>query len=128
MAFDIVGQITLFRRLGFIEAGKEIDGTLRELHIEFEYRGQAQNMPILDCLIKKNPIYLYFKQPTIFFTNHSRKLVSERMQDGNHPGVDMLDGFLEAQRNSPDVVDQNMQGAYIGMNFLAGSDTTSVTM
>jgi hypothetical protein len=81
---------------------------LRELHVEFEYRGRVQNMPILDRLINKNFIYLYFKQPTSFFTTHSRTLISERMQDDKHTGVDMLDGFLETQRKSPDVVDQTV--------------------
>jgi cytochrome P450 len=128
VAFDIVGQLTLSRRLGFLKEGRDVGGVLNELHNEMEYRGTVQNMPWIDKLIRKNPIYLYFRQPTSFFAANSRKLVGERLADEKHTGIDMLDGFLEAQKKYPDLVDQPTLAMYISTNFLAGSDTTSVTM
>lgn len=128
VAFDIVGQLTLSRRLGFLEQAHDVGGMLSELHNEFEYRGTVQNMPILDKLIRKNPLYLYFRHPTSFFAANSRRLVAERLKDEKHAGVDMLDGFLEAKKKHPDVVDDPTLGMYIRSNFLAGNDTTSVTM
>jgi cytochrome P450 len=128
VAFDIVGQLTLSRPLGFLEAGRDVDGMIAEVTKEFDYRGIVQNMPILDKVFRKNPLYLYFKSPTSFFAQRSRRLIGERMNDDKHCGVDMLDGFLEAQKKHPDVVDQVIMGTYISGNFLAGSDTTGVTM
>jgi cytochrome P450 len=129
VAFDIVGQLTLSRRLGFLAAGHDLDGMLAELHSEFEYRGSVQSMPLLDKFLRKNPLYLYFKSPTSFFATRSRQLLGERLQTGKKDGnVDMLDGFLEAQKKHPDVVDQVVLGSYISLNFLAGSDTTGVVM
>lgn len=42
--------------------------------------------------------------------------------------MDLLDGYLEAQKKHPDVVDSQVLGAYVSTTFLAGSDTTAITM
>ena len=128
VAFDIIGQLTLSRRLGFLESAHDVDGMLNELNIEFDYRGTVQNMPWLDRVLRKNPLYLYFKTPTSFFAAHSRRLAAERMQDEKHEGVDMLDGFLDARKKHPDIVDEVTMFGLISTNFLAGSDTTSVSL
>lgn len=101
---------------------------LHELEAEFDYRGTVQNWPILDRLMRKNPLYLYFRAPTSFFASNAKRLVGERLSDEKHAGVDMLDGFLEAQKKHAEVVDQRVLMSYISTNFLAGSDTTGVTM
>ena len=128
VAFDVVGQLTLSRRLGFLQSAHDVDNMLHELNHEFEYRGTVQNMPVLDKLLRKNPLYLWFKNPTSFFAGNSRRLVAERMKDEKHEGVDMLDHFLEAQEKHSDVVSDPVLFMYISTNFLAGSDTTSVTL
>jgi cytochrome P450 len=85
-------------------------------------------MPILDKFMRKNPLYLLFNKPTSFFVANSQRLVKERLADEKHEGVDLLDGFLESQKKHPQIVDQGVLSMYIGTNFLAGSDTTGVTI
>ena len=123
-----MGQLTLSRRLGFLEAGRDVDTILKELEHELDYRGVVQNMPWIDKVLRKNPIYLRFKTPTSFFAANSRRLATERLQDEKHSGVDMLDGFLEAKKKHPEIVDDATLFGYISTNFLAGSDTTAVTL
>jgi len=128
VAFDIVGQLTVSRRLGFLEQGHDVDDMLKDLNEEFEYRGIVQNIPWLDKWLRKNPIYLAIKSPSSKFINRAKTLIGQRLQDEKHDGHDMMDGFLEAQQKFPDTVSVGVLASYVTTNLLAGSDTTSVTM
>lgn len=146
-AFDIVGELTLSKRLGFLEEGHDIDGMLGALNEEFAYRGIVQNMPWLDYAFRKNPVYLWLFKPTQRFVAQAMRLTAERRaelqneksgitpvnekieseDDLHNKKVDFLQRFLEAQPKNP-IVSDTVLNMYIMTNFMAGSDTTAVTM
>lgn len=129
VAFDVVGELTLSTRLGFLEQGHDIDGMLHDLHDQFEYFGWVQNMPVLDLWLKKNPIYVYFKTPTNKFILKARSLIRARLTQEKKTGhPDFMDRFLEAQKQHPEFVTNQILGSYVATNFVAGSDTTSVVL
>ncbi|TID14100.1 pisatin demethylase / cytochrome P450 monooxygenase [Venturia nashicola] len=128
-AFDVVGEFTLSSRLGFLEKGLDIDGMLHDLNNEIAYRGLVQNMPVLDRWLRKNPIYTYLKSPTNKFVLRARSLIQARLSEVKHAGhPDFMDRFLEAQKQYPGIVSNEVLGQYVATNFLAGSDTTAVVM
>lgn len=127
-AFDILGQLTFSRRLGFLEQGHDVDHMLADLDKEFKYRGVVQNLPWLDNWLKKNPLYLALKAPSSNFVGRAKTLIGARLQDEKHDGHDMMDGFLEAQQKFPETVTPAVLAVYVTTNLLAGSDTTAVSM
>lgn len=44
-AFDVVGEITYSRRLGFLEQAKDVDGIMRSIDKAFDYVGIVRYLP-----------------------------------------------------------------------------------
>lgn len=137
-AFDIVGELTISKRLGFLEQGRDVDGMLHHLNKDFTYFGWVQHMPWLDKLWRKNPLYMSLVKPTQRFMQHAMTLTYERRaelrknekaasNETTEKKVDFLHRFLEIQPKTPIVTEEILNG-YIATNFVAGSDTTAVTM
>lgn len=133
-AFDVVGEITLSRRLGFLEAGYDIDHLLEGVVDELDRRGRAQQMPWVDKLGRRNPLYARFYKPSSKFVLHARGIIQDRLADEKHEAKslknkgDFMEQFLEAQKRHPQIVNGPTLGSYVMTNFLAGSDTTAITL
>lgn len=129
VAFDVVGEFTLSSRFGFLEQGQDIENMLHDLDAQFSYNGCIQTMPILDKLLKKNPIYMYLKSPTNKFILKARSLIHSRLSREKQTGrPDLMDRFLEAQQKHPGIVTNQILGNYVATNFIAGSDTTAIVL
>ncbi|KAI5917384.1 cytochrome P450 [Camillea tinctor] len=61
-AFDVIGEITYGRRHGFLEKNEDIDGIVGYLSNLFLYVAPIGQIPWLDLLFLKNPIYLKLSQ------------------------------------------------------------------
>ncbi|KAK3349306.1 cytochrome P450-like protein [Lasiosphaeria hispida] len=61
-AFDVIGEITYSKRHGFIEKNEDIDGIVAYLTKLFLYVAPIGQIPILDRVFLKNPIYLKLSQ------------------------------------------------------------------
>ncbi|KAL8400961.1 hypothetical protein RB594_001113 [Gaeumannomyces avenae] len=61
-AFDVIGEITYSKRHGFVEKNEDIDGIIGHLGWLFNYVAPVGQMPWLDLLFLKNPIYLKLSQ------------------------------------------------------------------
>ncbi|KAI1116399.1 cytochrome P450 [Nemania sp. NC0429] len=57
-AFDVIGEVTYSKRHGFIERNEDVDGIVRYLGNLFLYVAPIGQIPWLDRLFLKNPIYL----------------------------------------------------------------------
>ncbi|PSS03410.1 cytochrome P450 [Coniella lustricola] len=57
-AFDVIGEITYSKRHGFLEKNEDIDGIIAYLSGLFNYVAPIGQIPILDKLFLKNPLYL----------------------------------------------------------------------
>lgn len=92
-------------------------------------------MTWIDTLGRKNPIYTYFKKPSSRFVTHAGtvirdRLTEEKSEKPSNDGTkgDFMERFLEAQRLHPQIVTDGNLAMYVATNFLAGSDTTAVTL
>lgn len=148
-AFDVIGEITYSKRHGFIEKNEDIDGIVDYLGRLFNYVAPIGQIPGLDRLFLKNPIYLKLAQwglidATFPVAKFARDRMAERLPDLNGgektilpttaapgPNVkspDLLSKFLAAREARPDFMsDTLVQTMAVSMAF-AGSETTAITL
>ena len=48
VAFDVITEMTMSRSIGFMKAGGDVDGVLKTLQKELDYRGIVSQYHILD--------------------------------------------------------------------------------
>jgi cytochrome P450 len=98
-----------------------------------DYFTLVGQMPILDHLLDKNPIYKLGPPSFGTITNISVQHLVDRLQgadasyhDSEKP--DFLDKFIEAKENFPDVVDDTLIISWLMVIMIAGADTTAITL
>ncbi|KIW25165.1 uncharacterized protein PV07_10826 [Cladophialophora immunda] len=143
-AFDVIGELTFSRRLGFIESGIDADNIIDAIGANFSYFSVLGQMPWLDeAVLGKNPLYVrYFRKsvssPILLF---AQRLLKERLADLEEGGAenktdklnkpDFLSRFLKT-RNDGTEGDEALTDAQIlsnlFMNINAGSDTIASTL
>ncbi|KAH6685047.1 cytochrome P450 [Plectosphaerella plurivora] len=152
-AFDVIGEITYSKRHGFIEHNRDIDGIIDYLTSLFLYVAPIGQIPFLDYIFLKNPIYLRLSQWGLFdatfpVARFARARMAERMPDiadadaklKSGPVLpttaaqkikqqpDLLSKFLAAQENRPEFMsDTLVQTMAVSMAF-AGSETTAISL
>ena len=145
-AFDVIGELTFSKRLGFLEKGEDVNGMIKAIGANFRYFSVLGQMPWLDGWLGKNPVYVrYFRKsvssPILLF---AQKLLSERLetledgdekQGGKGGGLDkpdFLSKFLAARKNDeledPELMGDRQLLSYLFMNINAGSDTIASTL
>lgn len=144
-AFDVMGELTMSRRLGFIERGEDVNNIVKSINANFEYFSVIGQMPWLDDLLGKNPIYVkYFRKnvssPILKF---AQQLLQERLQElesGKESEKekaiskpDFLARFLQAKTQAAG--DQDTEPMTDGLllslmfgNINAGADTIATTL
>ncbi|KAK4643661.1 hypothetical protein QC761_406210 [Podospora bellae-mahoneyi] len=151
-AFDVIGEITYSKRHGFIERNEDVDGIVAYLTKLFLYVAPIGQIPLLDKLFLKNPLYLKLGEWGILDTTFpvakfARARMAERLPElesaspetkpllptSEKPplGVkspDLLSKFLAARENRPDfMTDTLVQTMAVSMAF-AGSETTAISL
>ncbi|KIX01924.1 uncharacterized protein Z518_07863 [Rhinocladiella mackenziei CBS 650.93] len=144
-AFDVIGELTFSRRLGFIESGVDVDGIIDAIGANFSYFSVLGQMPWLDeVVLGKNPLYVqYFRKsvssPILQF---AQGLLKERLRDLEQGGMeeekeqslnrpDFLSRFLKVRKEEAGGDDALTDGqilSYLFMNINAGSDTIASTL
>ncbi|KAK0743825.1 cytochrome P450-like protein [Schizothecium vesticola] len=146
-AFDVIGEITYSKRHGFIERNTDVEGVVAYLTKLFLYVAPIGQIPLLDRLFLKNPVYLKLAQwglidATFPVARFARARMAERLTDtdsseknllpttaGKAPkSPDLLSKFLAAHEARPDVMsDTLVQTMAVSMAF-AGSETTAISL
>ncbi|KAJ6149758.1 hypothetical protein N7471_000957 [Penicillium samsonianum] len=133
-AFDVIGELTFSKPLGFLEKGNDIDGIIVALEHMLDYAGKVGQMPWLDYLFIKNPLRSFFGGgSTGAVARFARARLDERLNQKSMSPVasthkDFLDRFLEAKNEHPTIVDDNQVFSYTISNMNAGSDTTAISL
>ncbi|KAK5937341.1 hypothetical protein PMZ80_010347 [Knufia obscura] len=115
-AFDVMGELTMSRRLGFIEQGVDVNNIMKSINANFEWFSLIGQMPWLDNVLGKNPIYVkYFrKQVSSPILQFAQQLLQERLQQ--------LDSGEKKEKenaiNKPDFLARFLQAK----NQVSGSD------
>jgi cytochrome P450 len=145
-AFDVIGELTFSRRLGFLETGTDVNGILAAISSNFRYFSVIGQMPWLDEVLGKNPVYVrYFRKPVSSpILSYAQTLLHERLEaldndstttsDRTHTDTppDFLTRFLATRTTAAaDEVDLTTDAqllSYLFANINAGSDTIASTL
>ncbi|KAL3455413.1 hypothetical protein BJX64DRAFT_282096 [Aspergillus heterothallicus] len=136
-AFDVIGSITYSKRHGFIERNEDIDGIVKSLARIFDYSAPIGQMPWLDKVFWKNPIFDALQKWGIADNSHpvavfARQRMRERMSTDitnpmTHKG-DLLTMFMKAGKDRPDfMTEKRVLTMAVSMAF-AGSETTAISL
>lgn len=129
--WDAVAKTTWSKRLGFLDRGADLDGTLHASAQAARYLVTVGMYPALDRLLDKNPLVRVGPPTYTHVAHHAVQLLTDRLTgaDGhNKTTVDFLDCYVQAQQAHPDVVDHPMIVSYMLVNIAAGADTTAAAL
>ncbi|KAF2712861.1 pisatin demethylase [Pleomassaria siparia CBS 279.74] len=145
-AFDVIGDLTWSKRLGFVEENRDVDGIIAFLNSFLSYAGPIGQMPTLDLLLEKNPIRLFAQRiglsnavfpVTLFAQTRSAERFSSIQKikafglpedEANPRGVDLLSKFAQATHDHPEFMnDTQILTSCVSMVF-AGSETTAISL
>ncbi|GIJ90957.1 hypothetical protein Asppvi_009922 [Aspergillus pseudoviridinutans] len=127
-AFDVIGEITLGRSFGLLEAGHDKDGLLRAVHV-----GSISYGSMVGLIPKIHPWYLWL-QKVLPIESHWKvtQRVILREIGARLEGVSTSDrkDFLAkcVELSKAGKLDQSTTNNVLGMNIGAGSDTTGISM
>ncbi|KAH7108667.1 cytochrome P450 [Dendryphion nanum] len=127
-AWDFLGDMTLSKRMGFMEQAKDVNNLIDTAEKVMRYFSVVGQVPTLDKLLGKNP-YLPYKFPD--FSHAAGFCVQafiERAQNMEQfkGKKDYMNGFLKAKEEYPDLVTDNEVIGYLILNILGGADTTAI--
>ncbi|GME59387.1 cytochrome p450 [Neofusicoccum parvum] len=139
-AFDVIGELTYSKRLGFVDRGEDVDSIISNLEWLLNYVSVIGQMPILDRFFLKNPFRLW--KSAMGFSNSNTTVVEfakKRMADrqtgstdastaDGRPQRDFLSRFSDAHKKDPSFISQERVLALTVANMFAGSDTTAITL
>lgn len=139
-AFDVIGEITFSKRLGFLEKGEDIDGIMGSSWNYFSKAAIVSQMPWLDYVWTKNPILQRLRvtkmNPIVAFARarrHERELEAGKSHSANNPdnkegkNRDFLTRFMEVESRDPATPPWAIN-AWATSNITAGSDTTAILL
>lgn len=150
-AFDVIGEITYSKRHGFLEKNEDVEGIVSYLGNLFLYVAPVGQIPFLDLIFLKNPIYLKLSQwglvdSTFPVARFARARMAERLipelksqsvlpvaslqkqKQAHHQQPDLLSKFIAAREARPEfMTDSLVQTMAVSMAF-AGSETTAISL
>ncbi|KAI1304020.1 cytochrome P450 [Xylaria venustula] len=152
-AFDVIGEVTYSKRHGFLERNEDVDGIVSYLGNLFLYVAPIGQIPWLDRLFLKNPIYLKLSEwgivdatnPIVLF---ARARMTERLgmmgtgngdaskpllpitdtAKGGPASPDLLSKFLAARDSRPEFMSDKLVLAMAVSMAFAGSETTAISL
>ncbi|TGO46446.1 hypothetical protein BCON_0325g00140 [Botryotinia convoluta] len=130
-AWDVIGQVTFSRSMGFLDAAYDHSGYLDVSNQINDYFCVVGQLPALDHWLAKNPVWpigpLTVDKAAAYCAEQS--IARQKGTGGKSVDQkDMLDDFLELKRLNPEMIDDNIVIDYMLLNILAGADTTSIAI
>ncbi|KAJ9618390.1 hypothetical protein H2203_008986 [Taxawa tesnikishii (nom. ined.)] len=125
-AFDVIGEITWSKRLGFVEEDKDVSNIISTVDSFQNYGTVIGQDPWLDRLFVKNPIKLFFESKGLWPSSPNAAIVNR----GKRPkrGVNFLERFLQSQEKNPEFLTDNRITAMCASLIIAGSDSTAISL
>ncbi|EAQ83729.1 hypothetical protein CHGG_10133 [Chaetomium globosum CBS 148.51] len=133
-AFDVIGELTFSKRLGFLESGTDVNNVMASIWEMFKETSLVTQMPWLDKYWTNNPIRRHMRgkgvSPGAAFAmarvQERRKLMqTEGTNDWDRDTRDFLSRFLEIEAKDEKLPPYAL-AAWASSNITAGSDTTGI--
>ena len=144
-AFDVIGEMTMSKRFGFLEQGKDVNDIIKTLNKSGAYTAIVGQMPWLDYVLAKNPYWghlfskdklgiskfvLGYLQPRIEEASR-RKEKQQAASEETKPvetRADFCAKFIAAFEKYAGQIPQSQLLGWSLSNINAGSDTTAITL
>ncbi|EED15773.1 cytochrome P450, putative [Talaromyces stipitatus ATCC 10500] len=111
--FDAGGVFAFSQPYGFLDQKTDLDGIIQSVRVGSTHLNRLAQAPLGQLLFDKNPLAVYFgfiAPPMAFAKKYlPTQRIEEQLNNPNAMGQhhDLLDQFLEAHKNSPDIVTRN---------------------
>ncbi|KAM7193310.1 putative cytochrome P450 pisatin demethylase-like [Rhypophila sp. PSN 637] len=131
-AWDFLGIVTFSAKFGYMEAGSDFDNTLAIADKSIDYLALCGQMPWMDYVLDKNPVYPLGPPNISTVTGIAVTNMVARLK-GEDPNYvegkpDFLQYFIESKESHPEIVDEGKIIGYLLLNLIAGADTTAITL
>ncbi|KAH8750876.1 cytochrome P450 [Hyaloscypha finlandica] len=148
-AFDVIGEMTYSKRHGFLEENRDIDGIIDYVANLFDYAAPIGQIPFLDLLFLKNPIWLLLGKyglvdGTFPVAKFARARMLERYPNSSDPKSatilpsteptaeskkpDLLSKFVQAKYDRPEFMNDSLVMTMAVSMAFAGSETTAISL
>ncbi|KAJ9204907.1 hypothetical protein DTO166G4_7697 [Paecilomyces variotii] len=139
-AFDVVGEFTFSKKLGFLQEGRDVDDMIKAIEGMLLYASICGQVPELHPFLLGNPLFPILVpsmetwnqvlQFTLKAVNSRASLqrdgeLEEGHQDG---GKDMLSRWMAIHQTDPEKLSTRDVIVHLSTNVFAGSDTTAIAM
>jgi cytochrome P450 len=143
-AFDVIGEITWSKRLGFVQENKDVAGIIATVDSFQDYGTVVGQIPWWDHLLVKNPIKQFLESRDLWpvspnaaiikFALARQQEVSTNLQTDaekdipSRRGITFLQRFLQSQDKNPEFLTDDRITAMCASMIIAGSDSTSISL
>lgn len=144
-AFDVIGEITWSRRLGFVENNRDVDNIIKTVDGFQDYGTVIGQNPWMDRLLVKNPIKLFLESKGLWPSSANSAIINfallrqqeygqklptreDHSPNGNKKGINLLQRFLQSQRKDSEFLTSNLITAMCASLIIAGSDSTAISL
>ncbi|KAF7167617.1 hypothetical protein CNMCM6106_003096 [Aspergillus hiratsukae] len=139
-AFDVVGEFTFAKKLGFLQEGKDVDGMMEAIQGMLVYASVCGQIPEAHPLLLGNPLFPIFMPSmetwnqvlnfTLKAINSRASLQRDGELDGEKPeaGKDMLSRWMAIHAADPEKMSTRDVIVHLSTNVFAGSDTTAIAL
>ncbi|KAH1669307.1 hypothetical protein KXW65_006818 [Aspergillus fumigatus] len=139
-AFDVVGEFTFAKKLGFLQEGKDVDGMIEAIQGMLVYASVCGQIPEAHPLLLGNPLFPIFMPSmetwnqvlnfTLKAINSRASLQRDGELDAEKPeaGKDMLSRWMAIHLSDPEKLTTRDVIVHLSTNVFAGSDTTAIAL
>lgn len=144
-AFDVIGEMTYSKRHGFLEDNKDVEGIIHYLGSLFDYVAPIGQIPVLDLILLKNPLYLLLSKyklvdSTFPVARFAQQRMAERYPSDKDEATlptdepkkvkqpDLLSKFIQAKADRPDFMNDTIVLTLAVSMAFAGSETTAISL
>ncbi|KAK5662279.1 hypothetical protein OQA88_8185 [Cercophora sp. LCS_1] len=135
LIWDLSSSIIFSRRFGYLEQGRDFDGSIKLSATVNSYFQTVGQMPWLDYWLDKNPVRkigpgTFTSLTQLAFEGYTARLAGTDRKDFDpeHDAPDYLQHFIDAKSQHPDAVDDGAVVAYTMQHIIAGADTTAIVI
>ncbi|KAI1208291.1 cytochrome P450 [Annulohypoxylon truncatum] len=127
---DAAGRFSFGEPLGCLQAENDVGGSIQLIRDRFNHWGWWSSVPQLEKLFYRNPVAMRQKRaPSSMAAAAVEKLRERaRQQNGETEHVDLLQRFIEASKDHPQVLDTAGVVGMLMSTISGAGDTTATTV